>query len=97
MSLTHDGEVDEMAGGGRGGDLTLVNALVPLLQVVDQQHPVLRARGVPGREPFVRGVGEATHRQQVDVSVPHPRHLSGDTHNNLLFNRRNVDQKQIHA
>jgi hypothetical protein len=59
----------------RCADLALVNARVAMLRVLDLQGPVLTVRMVDGTKPLVTGVGVPAHRQKVDVTVPHPRHL----------------------
>jgi hypothetical protein len=56
-------------------DLALVNARVAMLRVLDLQGPVLTVWMVDGTKPLVTGVGVPPHRQQVDVTVSHPRHL----------------------
>ena len=59
--------------------LTLVDALVPRLDVFNLQRPHAVRLGVVGLEPIVRDEGDAVHRE--DVIVPHsdPGHaLVGD-------------------
>ena len=56
-------------------DLALVESGVPLLQVLDLQHPVEGALLVQHREARVRGVGERAGRQDVPVAHADPRDL----------------------
>lgn len=64
-----------MTNGRRSGYLAAIPASVSLLQVVDLEEPVLRLVGVQCCEALVGGVAEPTHRQQVNVSMSHPRDL----------------------
>jgi hypothetical protein len=59
----------------RGADLALVHARVPALRVPDLQHPVLQVWRVDGLEALVAGVRVAADGEQMQVSVPDPRHL----------------------
>ena len=79
MFLTDDGEEEGVAHGRRGGDLALVEARVLALRVPDAQRPVLGVRRVHRLEALVRRVRVAAHGEQVDVPVPHPRHLQQAT------------------
>ena len=71
---TYDVEGDGVGLGRLGGDLALVDAGVPLLDELDEQHPLV-LRVVAGGEPRVRGEALLARRQNVQVTVPHPRHL----------------------
>lgn len=72
---TYDLQVDKVADVGRGRDLAFVDPTVPVLRVLDLQHPVLRVRLVDRLEALISRVGVPAHRQQVDVSVSDPRDL----------------------
>lgn len=61
--------------GRRGADLALVHARVPALRVPDLQHPVLQVRRVDRLKALVTGVRVAADGEQMQVSVPDPRHL----------------------
>jgi len=67
--------VHRESNGWRGADLALVHARVPALRVPDLQHPVLEVRRVDGLEPLVTRVRVAADGEQMQVSVPDPRHL----------------------
>ena len=56
----------EAASGGR--DLTDVHSLVPLIDKLDGESPVVVARGVPDGEPLVLGEGAGPGAE--DVPVP---------------------------
>lgn len=73
--LTNDIQVDRVADGWGGADLTLVNTGVLLLRVADPETPVFRVRGVDRLEPLVTGVRVPAYSQQVDVPVSHPGYL----------------------
>ena len=60
---------------GRGRHLALVDSSVPVLWVLDLQHPVLGLWLVDRLEALVSRVGVPAHGQQVDVPVPYPRDL----------------------
>jgi len=70
----YDVEGDGVGLGRLGGDLALVDAGVPLLHELDEQHPLV-LRVVAGGEPRVRGEALLARRQDVHVPVPHPRHF----------------------
>jgi hypothetical protein len=70
--LTYDVEMYEVAHVRRGADLTLVDAGVAVLRVLDLQRPLVRVRVMDGPEALVARVRVAAHGQQVDVAVPHP-------------------------
>lgn len=55
--------------------LTLVDAGVAMLRVLDLQAPVFRVRMVYRPEPLIGSVRVAADRQQMDVPVTDPRHL----------------------
>ena len=74
LASTYDVEGDGVGLGRLGGDLALVDAGVPLLDELDEQHPLV-LRVVAGGEPRVRGEALLARRQNVHVPVPHPRHL----------------------
>ena len=61
------------------GYLALVGALVRLLDVLDEQRPLVRRREGHA-EPVVAGERVAAHRQDVSVTGTHPRHLSKSGH-----------------
>ena len=58
-----------------GGDLALVEPLVPRRHGADPELPEVREGDVVRGEALVRRVGVPTHCQQVDVAVPDPRYL----------------------
>ena len=60
---------------GLSVDLTLVDAGVTLLHEVHAQIPLVRALGVNHREAGVACVRVDAGRQNVQVPLPHPRHL----------------------
>ena len=77
-----------MSPGWSGGDLALVEALVPRRHGADPELPEVREGDVVRGEALVRRVGVPAHRQQVDIAVPHPRYLQCggvDTFLQLLF------------
>ena len=53
---------------GVGGDLAHVHSLVPLVDELDGEAPVVVARGVAHREPLVLGEGAGTRAQNVPVA-----------------------------
>ena len=55
--------------------MALVDAGVPLLDVLDDQGPLARADVVPGQEPLVGGESALANRQDVNVPVTDPSHL----------------------
>jgi hypothetical protein len=63
---------------GLGVDLTLVDAGVTLLHKVYAKIPLVRALGVNHREAGVSCVRVDAGRQNVQVSLPHPRHLESE-------------------
>ena len=73
--LTYDVEMYEVAHVRRGADLTLVDAGVAVLRVLDLQRPLVRVRVMDGPEALVARVRVPAHGQQVDVAMPHPRDL----------------------
>lgn len=73
--LTYDIEMYEVAHVRRGADLTLVDAGVTVLRVLDLQRPLVRVWVMDGPEALVARVRVPAHGQQVDVAVPHPRNL----------------------
>lgn len=64
----------EVSDGGRGADLALVDAGVLALRIFDAQLPVLGVRRVERLEALVARVRVASHGEQVDVPMAHPRH-----------------------
>lgn len=73
--LTDNVEMHEVAHVGSGGHLALVDAGVPVLRILDLQHPVVRLGHMYRPEALVVRVRVPADRQQVDVPVSHPRHL----------------------
>lgn len=74
--------MDEVAHVRRRGHLALVHAGVAVLRIFDLQHPVLRVLVMDGLEALVAGVRVPADRQQMDVAMPHPRHLHQLLHEN---------------
>lgn len=73
--LTYDVEMYEVAHVRRGADLTLIDAGVAMLRILDLQRPLVRVRVMDGPEALVARVRVPAHGQQVDVAVPHPGDL----------------------
>lgn len=74
-SITNDVEPDELAAMRLTRDLTLVETGVAGLAEFDLQRPILARPGTDDAEPLIRRVRVPPHRQDVQVPVPHPRHL----------------------
>jgi hypothetical protein len=75
--LACDGELHDVAGGRRGGDLALVPARVPVRDGLDLEKVVFGKHLVDRLEAEVRGVRETSDRQEVRVRVTEPRDLKG--------------------
>ena len=56
-------------------NLALVQAGVAGLNEFDLQSPIFAGPGSDDAEPLIRGVRVATHRQDMNVAMPHPRDL----------------------
>ena len=69
-----------MPPGWSGGDLALVEALVPRRHGADPELPEVREGDVVRGEALVRRVGVPAHGQQVNVAVPDPRYLQHLVH-----------------
>ena len=74
-TLTDNVELHRIGLGSGGGDLALVDAGVPLLHVLDDEHPLVGGAVVPRSEPLVRRVRVLAHGQDVHVPVADPGHL----------------------
>lgn len=74
-TLTNDIQIDRVADGRGGTDLTLVDTGVFLLRVADPEAPVFCVRGVDRFKPLVAGVRVPAYSKQVDVPVSHPGYL----------------------
>ena len=68
-------ELDEEAPDWLRADLALVAARVAAARPLDLEDPLVARRVVVRLVPRVRRVREPTHRQDVQVAVPDPRHL----------------------
>ena len=90
---TYDVEGDGVGLGRLGGDLALVDAGVPLLDELDEQHPLV-LRVVAGGEPRVRGEALLARRQNVHVPVPHPRHLHSTGHILTMITKRKYSKER---
>lgn len=73
--LTHYLEMNVLANVRRGRYLAFVDSRVSDLRVLDLERPVLAGWLVNRPEPLITGVRISAHGQQMDVSVPYPRHL----------------------
>jgi len=80
----------EVAHVRRGADLTLVDARVAVLRVLDLQRPLVRVRVMDGPEPLVACVRVPADGQQVDIAVPHPRNLQHIPNQPTLENLRSL-------
>lgn len=64
--------MDVMADGRGGGYLALVDTGILWLRVPYPENPLFRVERVHRLETLVARIGVTTHRQQVDVAMPHP-------------------------
>jgi hypothetical protein len=72
---TYNCKMYEVAKVRRGRHLALVDTGVPVLGILDLKSPVFGVRLMYRPETLVASVGVPAHRQEMDVAVPHPRHL----------------------
>lgn len=75
LKLTYYGEIYRVPNWWRSADLTLVDAGVAVLRILDLKGPVFTVRVMDSTEPLVTCVCIPAHRQKVDVTMSHPRHL----------------------
>ena len=75
LLLTDNVELHGISLGGGGRNLALVDASVPLLHVLDDEHPLVGGAVVPSREPLVRRVRVLANGEDVHVPVTDPSHL----------------------
>lgn len=74
-SPTYYVQMHEMAHVWRGRDLTLVDARVSVLRILDLQAPVFCVGMMYRPKSLIGGVCVATDGEQMNVPVPYPRHL----------------------